>query len=102
MEELNLTIIIPHKNSTKTLIRLLDTIPSKKDVEIIVVDNGSNSESIETLKRKIYHENIKVFYKDSDGWAGKARNVGLEQALGKWILFADADDYFTEDMYSIT
>jgi glycosyltransferase involved in cell wall biosynthesis len=35
------------------------------------------------------------------GGAGYARNVGLEYAKGKWILFADADDFFVEDMYDI-
>jgi len=34
-------------------------------------------------------------------FAWRSRNVGLEHAKGKWLLFADADDFFVEDMYDI-
>src|SRR5699024_1357028 len=33
--------------------------------------------------------------------AGACRNIGLKKAIGKWVLFADSDDYFTDNFYSI-
>lgn len=36
-----------------------------------------------------------------NGGAGYARNVGLEHAKGKWLLFADADDFYVDNMYDI-
>jgi glycosyltransferase involved in cell wall biosynthesis len=41
-----------------------------------------------------------VFDKKGGG-AGRARNIGMQHADGKWLLFADADDFFTEDFYNI-
>lgn len=95
----NLTIIIPHYNSLATLEYLLSTIPEKQDIQIVVVDDNSSFTEIdkEQLKVFIKRENT-VFLKNDSGkkGAGACRNIGLEQALGKWILFADADDYFLE------
>jgi len=36
-----------------------------------------------------------------NGGAGYARNIGLDQAKGKWLLFADADDFYVENMPDI-
>ncbi|GEN51412.1 glycosyltransferase family 2 protein [Alkalibacterium pelagium] len=97
----NLSIIIPHYNSVKTLDRLLNSIPKKKDIQIIVVDDKSNeqlqelSELINKYKRNVYFiKNI-----TAKKGAGVCRNIGLEIATGKWILFADSDDYFKRTMY---
>ncbi|MFC6860076.1 glycosyltransferase family 2 protein [Zunongwangia atlantica] len=96
------TIIIPHKNEPVLLQRCLDSIPLKQDVEVVIVDDDSDEEIVDFnnfpgLNRK----NTKVVFLkgiDSKG-AGNARNIGLEKAKGKWILFCDADDYFTEFFY---
>ncbi|WP_108821335.1 glycosyltransferase family 2 protein [Dysgonomonas sp. Marseille-P4361] len=95
------SIIIPHKNSTKLLDRLLSSIPDVDDIEVIVIDNNSTKEEKEKLRSIETRGNVILLEDDSGLGAGKARNVGLERAKGEWIIFADADDYFSSDMYSL-
>ena len=87
------TFIIPHKNIPSLLKRCLDSIPSRPDIEIIVIDDNSNEESIKELK-KLSRKELQIIYTTEDKGAGFARNVGLRNAEGEWIVFADADDVF--------
>lgn len=96
---INYTIIIPHKNVPNLLKRLLETIPSRSDMEIIIIDDNSDSEIVDFSK---FPGNDRVnttclFLKETKG-AGYARNLGIKHAKGKWILFADADDLYTKEI----
>lgn len=96
---INYSIIIPHKNTPHLLDRMLDSIPARDDMEIIIVDDSSSSETVDFNnfpgrdRKDVQH----IFLKESLG-AGNARNVGLTKAKGEWIFFADADDYFTSNL----
>ena len=101
-EDFSYTIIIPHYNSPEMLQKLISTIPlEKRDIQIIVVDDRSEK-GLEELSgiRKKYKGRIE-FYRNNHGkkGAGTARNIGLKYARGKWLIFADADDYFTDNIY---
>ena len=89
------SIIIPHKNIPKLLQRCLDSIPQRDDLEVIIVDDDSNPEIVdfEYFPGKDRQGTTVIFDKSGKG-AGRARNIGLEHATGKWLLFADADDFF--------
>lgn len=96
--KLNYSIIIPHKNIPDLLQRCLDSIPLREDVEVIVVDDNSDPRKVDFehfpgLERK----NTRVYFTKESKGAGYARNVGLEHAQGRWVVFADADDFFAED-----
>ena len=91
-EMINYSIIIPHKNCPELLDRCLDSIPDRDDLQIIIVDD--NSEKKPVVKRKDV-EVVLLNGKQAKG-AGRARNIGLEKARGKWLLFADADDCYTD------
>src|SRR5699024_10534236 len=101
---IKLTIIIPHYNSPVLLERLLKTIPQTKEIQVIVIDD--NSDEIYKEKyleiKKEHNINIEYLcnYSNKKG-AGSCRNIGLERVLGEWVLFADADDYFTEDFFEV-
>lgn len=91
----NFTIIIPHKNIPDLLNRCLLSIPHKDDIQIIVVDDASrNVEALEQLALSFPYVEF-IYTKEGKG-AGYARNVGLTKAKGEWLIFADADDYFSE------
>ena len=95
MKEFNYSFIIPHKNCPDLLQRCVDSIPERDDVQVIVVDDNSDEGKKPSLKER---KNLQVILLDktqSKG-AGRARNVGLKHATGKWLLFADADDYYTD------
>ena len=99
--EKQLSIIIPHYNSPRKLERLLDTIPDKEEIEVIVCDDCSTKE-IDKFK-EIVEKRHGIILPEAinNTGAGGARNRGLKVATGKWVLFADSDDFFTENMWEI-
>lgn len=92
-KETTYSFIIPHKNCPRLLQRCVDSIPVRDDVQVIVVDDNSDADK----KPLLDHEGIEIVFLDAEHskGAGRARNEGLKHAKGKWILFADADDYYT-------
>ena len=95
----NYSVIIPHfsKGGTELLDRAIASVPVREDVEIIVVDNSPIP-----IKQDLYANipNVAIYYSDKSKGAGCARNLGLKTAQGKWLLFMDADDYFTPDAFN--
>ena len=92
---INYSIIIPHSNISPLLDRLLGTIPKRDDVQIIVVDDCSNTEELDKIALlKVKYPHVEFYSTETKGGGGKARNVGLKHAVGKFLIFADADDYF--------
>lgn len=100
---MNYSIIIPHKNVPMLLERLLASIPIRNDTEIIIVDDHSDSEDIDFDSFPgIHRPNTKVvFLKEGKRGAGYARNIGISKAVGKWLLFADADDFYTDQLNNL-
>lgn len=97
----NLSIIIPHYNTPKLLQKLIDSIPHIDDIQIIVVDDRSDKDLdiLNALKLK-YADQVEFYRNDSSPkGAGTCRNIGLQHADGKWLLFSDADDFFLDGMY---
>lgn len=97
--EINYSFIIPHKNCPDLLNRCLDSIPQREDIQIIVVDDNSDDGKKPSVNRK----DVEVVLLDAEHskGAGRARNVGLEKATGKWLLFADSDDYYVDNFLSV-
>jgi glycosyltransferase involved in cell wall biosynthesis len=97
---INYTFIIPHRNIPLLLERCLWSIPQRNDIQIIVIDDKSDTNLCE-LQNIITKTQYRVDYIRSSNnlGGGNARNLGLEKAKGKWIIFADADDFFN---YCIT
>ena len=97
MKEFNFSIIIPHKDIPELLMRCLHSIPERDDVQVIVVDD--NSKDADTYLEKypeLSRPNLEFYATKEGKGAGYARNVGLRYAKGEWLIFADADDFFTE------
>lgn len=92
---INYSFIIPHKNTPDFLRKCLDSIPHRDDVQIIVVDDNSDVDKVDFKNFPGLNEKCTEVYLTKEGkGAGYARNVGLKHAVGKWIVFADADDFF--------
>lgn len=96
----NISVIIPHYNSFESLEVCLKSIPAREDVQIIVVDDSSPVKDAMIGLKKEFPLVQFVELKNNVG-AGAARNIGLQRALGKWVLFADADDYFLPDAFKV-
>ena len=99
MTDINFSIIIPHRNIHTLLQRCIDSIPARDDVQIIIVDDNSdpNIVDFDNFPGK-NNPQVEIYLTKEGKGAGYARNVGLDHAKGKWLLFADADDYFSENL----
>lgn len=99
MYKYNYSFIIPHKNCPDLLERCVDSIPIRDDIQIIVVDDNSADDKKPVIDRN----GIEVIYlsRNESNGAGRARNIGLKHAKGKWLLFADADDYYERGFLEI-
>lgn len=98
---MNYSIIIPHKNVPVLLERLLASIPLRNDTEIIIVDDCSRKDLDFDSIIGIHRQNTKIVFLNENRGAGYARNVGICKAVGKWLLFADADDFYTDQLNSL-
>lgn len=96
------SIIIPHKDIPSLLRRCLDSIPVRDDVQVIVVDDDSDPTKVDFRQFPRWQGRQYEYYLTKEGkGAGYARNVGLDHAKGRWVIFADADDFFTADFNAL-
>lgn len=97
------TIIVPIYNAEKYLYACVDSVLEQtyKDFELLLIDDGSKDNSgiiCDEYAKK--DGRIRVFHKQNGG-VSSARNMGLDNAIGEWILFVDADDYITPECLGV-
>lgn len=90
------SIIIPVYNSEKTIHNLFNILDNLKNLkykyEIIVINDGSKDNTVRAVEKyRGKYNNIRLINKDNGG-VSSARNVGIKEAKGQYIYFADADD----------
>lgn len=87
-----ISIIIPCYNGSEFILDTLQTIliQSEKEIEVIVVDDGSTDNSASVIK-SLDDTRVKYVFQNNQG-VSAARNNGLKLAQGNYIVFFDADD----------
>lgn len=94
------SVIVPVYNVANYLSRFFDSVQSQslKDIEIILVDDGSTDDSLKVCQNMADTDSrVKVIHQKNSG-SGAARNRGLDVALGKYVYFVDPDDYIDENL----
>lgn len=94
------SIIVPVYNAAKYLSECLDSLINQtiKEIEILCINDGSKDNSLDILNEYAKKdERILVFSQENSGPAA-ARNVGLANASGEYLMFCDADDSYEPDM----
>ena len=99
---IKISIVVPVYNAEKFVHTPLKSLLNKQDIdaseyEIVCVNDGSTDNSLailDTYKRQ--SENVRVITQTNKGLGG-ARNTGIENSKGKYILFVDADDYICDN-----
>lgn len=87
------SVIMPCYNDGQYIEEAIESVlnQSYKDIELIIIDDGSDDEYTIKVINKISHEKIKVLHTDHLRPAG-ARNYGISLSTGKYILPVDSDD----------
>lgn len=95
-----ISVIVPIYNSEKTLERCLDSIihQTYKNLEIILVNDGSKDKSLSIINKYALKDNRIVVIDQNNKGVSAARNEGLKKVHGEYILFVDSDDWLELDM----
>lgn len=103
MNEVLISVIIPVYNAEKYINHCMESILNQTftKFEVILVDDGSTDDSAKLCDN--YAENdqrIRIIHK-ANGGVSSARNLGMEEAIGEYIAFIDADDTLDADYLEI-
>lgn len=91
------SVIVPLYNKEKFIGTTINSVlqQTDKDFELIIVDDGSTDNSAAVVKA-INDPRIRLIQKENEG-VSAARNTGIKESNGEWLLFLDADDELAEN-----
>ena len=98
-----ISVIVPIFNAEKYLHRCIKRILAQDytDYELLLIDDGSTDNSGTICDEYAIKDNrIRVFHKENGG-VSSARNWGLDNAIGEYIMFVDSDDYMLPGMLEV-
>ena len=103
--DIKLSVLIPVWNQEELVIKALDHLPRRDDMEVIVRDDGSTDHTLANLieyKEKHPELNLQVFANDRNRGVAYTKNQMLKVAKGEYIHIHDSDDYvYTKDYNEI-
>ena len=97
------SVIIPVWNQQFLITRTLESIPSRKNIEIIVIDDKSTDNTYKVLldyKKEHKDKNIKLLHNMENKGVGYTFNRGIDNATGDYIVRIDSDDYFYTNQFN--
>ncbi len=98
MDNYKVSVIVPVYNAEEYIGATLDSIINQdfNSYEVIVIDDGSTDSSPEIINEKLVKSTVdyKIIRQENSG-VSSARNRGIEEAIGEYLVFIDADDYVT-------
>lgn len=98
MNNPKISVIVPVYNTEKYLQHCIDSILAQTftDFELLLIDDGSKDGSgVICDKYAAKDKRVKVFHKENGG-VSSARNMGLDNAKGEWLIFLDSDDFWSD------
>lgn len=103
MNEIKISVIIPCYNQQDLVIKAIDSIPKRNDIEIIVIDDGSTDDTWNNLLayRNQHEDMINLIYlynKENKGVAYTV-NKGYDNAKGEYVVLLGSDDYFYTEQF---
>ncbi len=103
MSEVKVSVVMPVYNVAEYLPQALDSVTGQtlREIEIICVDDGSTDDSPGILNRYAEADDRIRVLSQKNQYAGVARNRGLLEASGKYVIFWDPDDFFEENALSL-
>lgn len=97
-----LSVIVPVYNVGYLAKSCIDTLinQSYKDIEIIVINDGSTDSSKEYVDIYSQRSNVKIINLSNNQGLGNARNIGIANSIGEYLTFVDSDDWIDLDLYT--
>ena len=103
MEHIKLSVIIPVYNQEELVIKAIESIPKRNDIEIIVIDDGSTDNTWNNLlEYRQKHEeffNLILLYNEKNMGVGYTVNKGYDNAKGEYVVLLGSDDYLYTDNF---
>lgn len=93
------SVIIPTYNREKTISKSVLSVANQsvRNIEVLVIDDGSTDATGEVIRTLSAEDPRIKYYKQENGGANKARNLGIRLAAGKYVAFNDSDDIWRQD-----
>lgn len=98
-ENIDLSIIVPAYNSSDYIKECITSVLEQKtnySYELIVINDGSKDDTLEKINLFKEDKHLKIINQENKGFSG-ARNRGIDEAKGKYIMFLDSDDLLCEN-----
>lgn len=97
------SVIIPVYNAEKTIRRCLDSLLNQPHeyVEILLINDGSPDHSGEICQRYAERNDCIRYFEQENGGVSTARNLGLDNATGEYVMFVDSDDYVSGHYFAV-
>ena len=98
-EKTKIDIILPNYNSSKFIIKTIKSVLKQtyKNWKLIIVDDFSNTETKNILKKISKNKNIKVFFLNKNRGAGFCRNFAIKKSNSNFLAFIDSDDIWEKN-----
>ena len=95
-----ISVVIPAYNVEQYIEKCMDSVlcQTYRDLEVIVVDDGSTDNSAKLIEKYISDKRVKYINQENAG-VSAARNNGIKASTGEFLTFVDSDDYLELDMY---
>lgn len=111
--DIHVSVVIPMYNGGDNIqkcLSCLDKQTAETPYEVLIVDDKSTDDSVQIVERTIASfnkpERFRLIKCEQNGRAGKARNIGMRNSRGTYVLFIDQDDYpderLIEQLYRLT
>ena len=92
------SVIIPVYNQQELVIKAINSIPKRDDIEIIVIDDGSQDNTWESIHQNL-RENMIIIRNPINKGVAYTVNKGYDLAKGEYIILLGSDDYFYPDEF---
>lgn len=96
--DIKLSVIIPTYNRSNKILKAINSIPVRDDIEIVVVDDCSTDDTIDVLNS--CDRNLVIIKRNNNAGPGRCRNMAMDVAKGYYVTFLDSDDWLITDNVS--
>ena len=96
--KIKVSVVIPVYNQEELIVKAINSIPERDDIEIIVVDDKSTDNTLKVLKSM--ERKIKIIANKENKGVGYTFNKGIDAAKGEYLIRMDSDDYMYPNTFN--